>query len=219
MNELRFWWSSYPSYIGKRKALDFVEYDPLLGEMSGKRREWPERYREFVERGLAEPDPSSPDYDETSEDFKVALKESPRCIGGDGFRAWIDGLYQKRLERHPRPEDVSFRHVTEPLPSEEVLTIIGDVLDVRIDEFKRRRHNSPLRAVAAHYLIRYAGVGQRDVAELLNMGSGSSVCKQLAALPDKLSNNRRLRHQVKQVENRLGAAKSAQRQRPIDART
>ncbi len=29
----------------------------------------------------------------------------------------------------------------------------------------------------------YAGESQRDVAELLNMGSRSSVCKQLAALP------------------------------------
>jgi len=207
---LRAWrWSSYPSYIGKRKALDVVEYGPLLAEMSGKRREWPKRYREFVESGLAESD----------DDFKAALKESPRSIGSDGFRAWIDGLYQRRLEKHTRPEDVSFRHVTEPLPAEEVLTIIGDVLDVKIDEFKRRRYNSPLRAIAARYLICYAGESQRDVAELLNMGSGSSVCKQLAALPDKLSDDRRLRQQVKRVENRLGAAKSAQGQRNIDART
>ena len=52
-------WSSYPSYIGLRKAFDFVEYGPLLAEMSGKRREWPKRYREFVESGLAESDAAS----------------------------------------------------------------------------------------------------------------------------------------------------------------
>ncbi len=35
----------------------------------------------------------------------MTLKESPRSIGGDGFRAWIDKLYQQRVETHARPED------------------------------------------------------------------------------------------------------------------
>ena len=203
-------WSSYPSYIGRRKALDFVEYGPLLSEMcsssrrmsgSGKRREWPKRYREFVETGLAESD----------DDFKVALKLSPRSIGSDGFRAWIDELYQKRVETHAKPEDVSFRHITEPLPPDDVLAILSEILEVDVDEFKRRRHSSPLRAIAARYLIRYAGQSQRDVAELLSIGSGSAVCKQLNSLPVKLSKDRRLRRQVKQAEERLEELRCAQR--------
>jgi hypothetical protein len=148
-------WSSYPSDIGKRKALDFVDYGPLLAEMHGKRREWPKRYREFVESGLAESD----------DDFTVALKESPRSIGSDGFRARIDELYQKRLEKHTRPEDVSFRHITDPLPADDVLAILSAVLGADIDEFKRRRHSSPLRAMAARYLIWHAAQSQREVAD------------------------------------------------------
>jgi len=186
-------WSSYPSYVGTRKALDFVEYGPLLAEMHGKRREWPKRYREFVESGLAESD----------DDFKVALKASPRSIGGDGFRAWIDELYQKRVEAHAKPEDVSFRHITEPLPAGSVLTILSEVLGVEIDEFKRRRHGSPLRAIAARYLIRYAGQSQRDAAEYLSVGTGAAVSDQLKRLPQKLAADRRLRRQVKQAEERL----------------
>jgi putative transposase len=186
-------WSSYPSYIGKRKALDFVEYGPLLAEMHGKRREWPKRYREFVESGLAESD----------EDFKVALKESPRSIGSDGFRAWIDELYQKRLEKHPRVEDVSFRRITEPLSSEEVLRVLSDVLEVGVGEFNRRRHGSPLRAVASNFLIRYAGLTQRDVAVLLKIGTGSAVCNQLRALEGKLKKDRRLRTCVSRIESEL----------------
>jgi len=203
-------WSSYPSYIGLRKALDFVEGGPLLAEMcsssrrmSGraKRREWPKRYREFVETGLAEDD----------DDFKQALKESPRSIGGDAFRAWVDDLYQKLVESHARPEDVSFRHVTEPLPADDVLAVLGDVFGVEVEEFKRRRHSSPLRAVAARFLVRYAGLGQRDVADLLSIGSGSAVCKQLAALPGKMAKDRRLRRQVKLAEKRLKEARHNRR--------
>jgi len=160
-----------------------------------------------VASGLAESDPSSPDYEVTSDDFKVALKESPRSIGSDGFRARIDELYQKRLEKHTRPEDVSFRQIREPLSADDVLTILSEVLGVEIEEFKRRRHSSPLRALAARYLIRYAGQSQRDVADLLDVGSGSAVCKQLNRLPEKLSKDRRLRRQVKQLEAQLSAAR------------
>ncbi len=194
-------WSSFPGYIGTCKALDFVEYGPLLAEMSGKRREWPKRYREFVESGLAESD----------DDFKVALKESPRSIGGDGFRAWIDELYRKRLEKRARPEDVSFRRITEPLPPEDVLAVLADIFDVDVSEFGRRRHGSPLRAVASKLLMRYAGQSQRDVADLLNIGSGSAVCNQLNRLPAKLSKDRRLRRQVEEAEERLEERRCAQR--------
>lgn len=59
-------WSSYRSYIGQDKALGFVDYGPMLGEMGGKSRVRPRRYREFIEAGLAKED----------EDIKEALKAS-----------------------------------------------------------------------------------------------------------------------------------------------
>ena len=191
-------WSSYPSYIGRCKMLDFVEYGPLLAEMHGKRREWPKRYREFVESGLAESD----------DDFKVALKESPRSIGSDGFRAWIDDLYQKRVERHAKPEDAAFRHITEPLPPDRVLAVLADTFDVEVSEFSRRRHASPLRAVAAKCLIRYCGMTQRDVAALLNIGSGAAVGNQLKALPGKLADSRKLQKILRHAEKSLAEEKA-----------
>jgi len=169
-------WSSYPGYIGVSKPLDFVDYGPLLGEMTGKRSERPKRYREFVESGLAE----------TDEDFAAALKESPLSIGGDGFRAWIDDLYQKRVETHARPEDVSFRHIAGPLPANEVLAVLSRIFDVEEDVFLRRSHGSALRAVAARFLILYSGLSQRDAANILNMGSGAAVCNQIKSLPHRL---------------------------------
>jgi REP element-mobilizing transposase RayT len=192
-------WSSYPSYIGQGKAFDFVEYGPLLAEMSGKRREWPKRYREFVERGLAESD----------EDFQVALKESPRSIGSDRFRAWIDDLHQKRVETHACPEDVSFRRITEPLHADVVLAILAEVFNADVNEFKQRHRGSPLRAVAARLLIRYAGLSQRAAADLLQIGSGAAVCNQLNRLPGKLAKDRRLRRCVQIAEKRLAEARRA----------
>jgi REP element-mobilizing transposase RayT len=185
-------WSSYPSYIGASKGFEFVTYGPILAEMHGKQREWPRRYREFVETGLAE----------TDREFVAALKASPRSIGGEGFRAWVDELHQERAEHHSRPEDVSFRHVGVRLTPEDVLATLGEVLGVPVEEFKRRRHGSPLRAVAARLLIRHADMSQRQVADMLGMGSGAAVCNQLARLPGKLVAARRLRPKLEQAELR-----------------
>jgi len=112
-------------------------------------------------------------------------------------------LYQQRVESHARPEDVSFRHISEPLPAENVLGIVSRVFDVDADAFKRRRHGSALRAVASKYLIRFSGMSQRDVADFLDIGSGSAVCNQLRSLELKLKANGHLRKQVARVEKEL----------------
>jgi len=197
-------WSSYPSYIGDCKGFDFVEYGPLLEQMtprrgsgqSGRQR----AYREFVESGLAESD----------EDFKLALRESPRSIGSAGFRAWIDELYQKRVETHARPEDVSFRHNTEPLSPETVLRCVAETLGVDERAFMRRTRRSVLRSVAARFLIRYAGLSQRDAARYLGIGSGSAVCNQLKRLALRLEADRLLRKQVKEIGQTLEATRCSQ---------
>lgn len=166
----RYEWSTYPGYIGKGKTFDFVTYGPALAEMSGKRRSWPKRYAEYVETGLAKSD----------EEFKESLRLSPRSIGGDSFRVWVDELYEKLMAGHGVAEDIAFRRVTEPLDNGVVLEVVAGVLGVEVGEFFRRRRESCLRAVAARYLMRYAGQSQRDAGRLLKAGSGSAISKQLA---------------------------------------
>lgn len=191
-------WSSYPSCIDKNKTMSFVDYGPILAGMGGKRRNWRRYYREYVEEGLVESD----------EEFKAALKQSPRSIGGDGFRAWIEELYQERVEGSARPEDASFRNTTEPLRVEDVMVVLSDIFGVEREEFTRRTRNSPLRAVAARLLIRHAGLNQREVAERLCVGSGAAVCNQLVRLADKLSSDRRLNKRFQEADNRLRKLKA-----------
>ena len=190
-------WSSYPSYIGKTKALSFIEYGPVLSEMGGKRRQWPQKYRQFVETDLAEDD----------EEFMDAIKASARCIGGDGFRAWVDGLYEKVAKGYQRKEDVSFRRTTVPLGSEAVMQIVAEVLGVDAGVFRERRRNSLLRAVAARCLMKYAACSQRDVAQLLGMGSGSAVSKQLSRKVRDGANDRKAAALLTKAEQRLDQAK------------
>ena len=187
-------WSTYPGYIGIRKAYDLVTGGPVLAEMSGKRRKRPAQYREFVESGMAE----------TDEEFEAALKASPRSIGGEGFRAWVDELYEKLADGHGVVEDVAFRRITEPMDGNAVLGIVAGELGVGVGEFFRRRRGSMLRAVAARCLMRYAGQSQREVGRLLKAGSGSAISKQLTMHSEEMEKGE-LAEVLAKVDRRLMA--------------
>jgi putative transposase len=195
-------WSSYPSYIGRRKALEFVEYGPLLTEMRGRRREWSRRYREFVETGLAE----------SNNEFLDALELSARSIGSEAFRARVDELHRERLVTHARHEDVYFRDIRAVIPADTVLAILGELMGADTAAFKCRRHGSPLRPIASRLLIRYAGCTQREAADLLDIGSGSAVCKQLARLEERLRKDLSLRRLLKDAEDRIEKARRKRRE-------
>lgn len=157
------------------------------------------RYREFVESGLAKDD----------RELMVTLKESPRSIGSDAFRAWVDDLHNGLAEKRNRPEDISFRRTTEPLAPAAVLTLVADELQVGVDEFRRCRRGSPLRAVAARCLIRYAAQSQRDVAAMLGVSSGAAVSKQLAKYSDAFNKERRLRTALCAIAGKISRLRKA----------
>lgn len=189
----RYRWSSYTSYIGLTHPVEFVDYGPLLAQVGGRHRDRVQRYQEFVEAGLAEDD----------EEFEAAMNESPRAIGSKEFRARVDGLYEDALRDHKRPEDVSFRRVIRPLPSETVLRVLGDSFKVPVAEFRQRRRNLPLRAIAARVLCQYAGLTQREAADALGIRTGSAISHQLQKLDRLLEEDPRLKRTVNRVATRL----------------
>ena len=162
-------------------------------QLTWKRRDWPKRYGEFVENGLVE----------TDEAVKVALKESPRSIGGEGFRAWVDELYQGVIAHHRRPEDAAFRRISEPLTAEAVLSMLAEVFEVSVDEFHHRRRDSVLRGMAGRFLVRYAGLTQREAAVEIGGVSGDAIGRQMRKVRGLLDKDRHLRRQVEQVEERI----------------
>lgn len=191
---LRFYaWSSYRSYIGQAKPLDFVAYGPILAEMSGKRRDWPRRYRAFVESGLAEED----------EEFREALKASPRCIGDEGFRARVDERFEALMGKHKRLEDVAFRKCYKRLNPDAVMAELASAFDVPAEEFGKRRRDSVLRAVGARFLCRYAGLTQREAAGILGVGSGAAISQQMRKLCVCMETDKKLKRSVTELERRL----------------
>jgi putative transposase len=158
-------WSSYRSYIGWAKKLDYVTHGPVLAETGAKKNGQLKAYRQFVEEGLAR----------TDEEFAEVLKESPLAIGGDEFRAWVWDACIELGEKAAKPEDVSFRRELPVIGKDVVLEVTCKHLAIKPPDLRRKRRNSMLRPIAARMLVKYAGLTNRQVSDALKMKSGVSA--------------------------------------------
>ena len=188
--------------MGLVKELEVVEYGPTLGLIGGRSvKAAKERYREFVEAGIAESD----------DEFIEVLKASRHAIGSDGFTDRVGQLYQKLIEQKDILEDVSFRKEIVPLAAGDIVDAVCNVMGVEAQEVYRRQRNSMVRPVTARMLCKYAGMTQRDVAKVLRLTGGSAVSLQLRKLNDRLAGDKTLGKRVDTVSLKLEALQTGGR--------
>ncbi len=187
-------WSSFPGYAGLAEKMDFIEEEPLLNMTGGrKKKEKRRNYRRYVEAGLARSD----------KEFIDILKDSKWGIGDKRFQEWIRDLHLDMAMKVKRPEDVSFRRIELHLKPEFVMHAVADEFDVDARALKTKLYGNRARAVAARMLTRYAGLNQRDIASMLNMGTGAAVCQQLKTLKEDLLKNKNITDKVSKIEKLL----------------
>jgi hypothetical protein len=99
------------------------------------------------------------------------------------------------------------------LTSDAVLSILAEVFDVSVDEFHHRRRNSVLRGMAGRFLVRYAGMTQREVADKSFKGGigGDALGRQMRKVRELLEKDRRLRRLVARAEERIEKLLSSRR--------
>ena len=74
---------------------------------------------------------------------------------------------------------------------------------MEVDAFKERRRNSPLRAIACRFLMKYGGLTQREIAGVLFMGSGAAVCLQAKKFDEFVGKDLAMRKKVARLEKRF----------------
>lgn len=158
-------WSSYRSYIGTTKRLDYVTYGPVLAETGVRKRRRQKVYQKYVEEGLAT----------TDADFQEVLKASPTAIGSEEFRAFVRDKCEELGEKAAKPEDIAFRRRVLFLSKECVLEATTRHLEVKLSDLFRKRRNSALRPISSWMLVKYAGLTNRQVANLLKMKTGAAA--------------------------------------------
>ena len=167
-------WSSYRAYVGAAPRPEWLDVEPLLALVGGPGRDRLRRYAESVEGGVAEDDA----------EFQVELRRSSRCIGDEDFRAEVEGRYAATVQAARRPEDAALRVPARPRGEPAVvLRAVAKAAGMELEELRRRRRGTGVKAVAGWLLGRYAGLSKRDAAPLLGLASGAALCYHVARLP------------------------------------
>lgn len=186
-------WSSYPAYVGRVTPPPWLSCDPILAFCGDRAAEQRREYRRFVEsalRGAGESD---------SYGFRI----ESIAIGGKAFVDWVREALIDRAQHAKCAADTALRPEAAAVPVDQVLAVAARMLDVETGVFRARRRGSDLRGIAAHVLCRFAGLTQREAADVLGMSTGAAVGKQLERLRRRLQDDAILSRRLATIEEAL----------------
>lgn len=186
-------WSSYRSYIGAGRSLDYVERSPILAMIEQNPSKRPIAYRRFVESGI----------DEVDVAFLQAQRVSPLCVGTDEFCEKVRTLYRQLCHDKSHQEDIAFRRIGKRLDAAVVLKVVCKRLGIEQGSLLRAARDSRPRAIASKMLCDMGGLTQREVAKVLGLRSSAAVSKQLHALTQQLAADRDLQQAVTAISSEL----------------
>ena len=186
-------WSSFQAYAGLALRNDFVDYEPVLVLLDGGKGGREDRYREFVETGVAQDD----------KEFAEAMWLSAHCIGSEDFRESVEERYRMLLHERRVTEDVAFRRIGKTLSAERIIGVVAAFAEMDPKDLVMRQNDCRWRAVTARMLCRYGGLTQRRTATILGVRTGVAVSCQLRKLAGLLLSDRDLAETVHSIERRL----------------
>lgn len=152
-------WSSYRGYTGLGSSEPFVSHGPVLAMFGQSQSERSERYRKFMEAGLAA----------TDDDWLRIMKTSGRGIGSEDFRE------QLRQFEQPENGDLSFRKMSFDLPTERVIEMVCGFYGISAGQIIQTRRNDPVKPVTAWLLRKFCGLKHREVAVFLGVRTEAAV--------------------------------------------
>jgi len=188
-----FSWSSYRGYAGHAPQAAFVDEKPLLRLGSGNSPTPRLAYRQYLEAGLATQD----------SEIQELMRSSSLAVGDFDFRDEIQRLHDDRLIHARCAEDVAFRRQRAEKSAAQILTAVANVWGVEVVALRRRQYRCPARAVAARMLWAHAGLNQRQIGRLLQMGTGASVSAHLRRLERAMATDPKLQARCAVIDSRL----------------
>jgi hypothetical protein len=124
-------------------------------------------------------------------------------LGSEAHVAAVRQRHEQARLQAKRPEDVALRRMAGRRTPEDILEVVARLMVTSVAELKRRRRNSWLRPVSAWALQRFAGLDQRMIAELLGVGTGAAVSRQLARWRQDLATAERARRVAEAITRQL----------------
>ena len=154
-------WSSYPGFINKSKALDWIEYGWVLGRFGEDTTTARKRYRVYVHGEVTE-SPLKKVYGQVILGGDSFLAQARRIIKGD-LSAEIIG--RKRIQAEVDPETI--------------IQAVAGVFAVEEDSVTNKGKSTLPRNAAMYLMKRCSGLGNREIGELfggLHYSGVSKIC-------------------------------------------
>jgi REP element-mobilizing transposase RayT len=185
-------WSSFRAYIGADPPEDWVSYGPLKALIGGEGADSGPQYEQFVEEGLARPD----------EVFLEEMMLSPRSIGDESFRKWVEEQHRELLKA-TREEDVTFRSPQGMVDPRKILEVVAACWKMNMPVFLQRRRGCQAKGVAAWMLEKHAGLTRRAIGPLLGIQSGTGVGYQIHQAMERAKVDPQFSRQAQKVEQAI----------------
>ena len=178
-------WSSYRSYIGQAKAIEWLKTEFILGYFGGKAAEGNNKYRQFVEDLLG-----------SEYDSPLNATVASTILGGEGFVREIteSHLRGKKAERNvPAIKGLAVR------PSvEEIIIKIKAVLG---------EGNELTRGMSLYICHRHSGAKLKEIGELFGI-SDAAVSQASRRFVLRAGKDKELRKVIDRVEDNIGCVRS-----------
>jgi REP element-mobilizing transposase RayT len=184
-------WSSYPAFIGKAKAPEWLEMDGLLSLFGKTRKEAFQAYRSFVE-GVVPAAIENPAKDVVG-----------GCIlGGDDFVSWVKDTYlAKRADEVEIPQLKKVR--PRPTPDEVVSAVCREYgCDAEWIVEKGRKKNSA-RDMAIYLARELTGASGAQLGRYFGDITGAAITVRYNRVVKEVSRNEPLKGRADQIKRRI----------------
>jgi hypothetical protein len=185
-------WSSFRAYAGIEPRESWVTYGPMMGLVGKEAGREEASYQVFVEEGLTKPD----------EDFLQEMEKSPRSIGDEQYREWVDERHAELGESH-LVEDVSFRPERPRVEAGEVATRVAGLWGLKAEDLKLSCRGWEGKGILALMLEKYAGLTRRACSPWIGTTTGMSVNYQVSKALRSLDADPKLRKRLSKLEATL----------------
>ena len=180
-------WGSYPSYIGKEKEYEWVEYSWILSNYGNDRESAKKRYREYIEESLNTDieNPAKNPYGQIILGDDKFIEKIRNRLKGKSISKEI--AERKRILKSPSPEDI--------------IKKVADVFGVDRDVINDKNIRNNVARKAAVYLVhRYSGISNEEAGKIFGGIHYSAVSKVSARLKEEFGNNKGLAKAIKEIE-------------------
>lgn len=175
-------WSSFNSYLGKIKSVEWLDTDFILSHFGRNRN----AYRLFV-------------YEQVDRDISKDVYQG--CVLGDEF-------FVSRIKNAVQHEDFDNKEIPQSrslrkeIDARSIIEVVSDKLAIEPSSLRKRRKNNTPRKIAVYLVSKYTPLSLLEVGRLFHMDY-SAVSQQNRRFEKEMDENEETRQITKMILNEI----------------